>query len=227
MDESMGLKKLLATIKQNKWWLMGGIAFSVFLMSLYLWFVATPIYQSNTQLLISQTEAKETPIQSQDIQANLELINTYSAIVTSPRILEEVGKELNNRYSEERLVEAIKVSNASNSQIIEIIVEDRDPNATVEIANTTANVFKDQILEIMKVNNITVLSNAKKVKNPKPIRPQKALMLTLSLFIGIVVGIICVFVETFFDRSVKGPNDIQYVLGINLLGTINTIKEND
>ena len=88
MDESMGLKKLLATIKQNKWWLMGGIVFSVFLMSLYLWFVATPIYQSNTQLLISQTEAKETPIQSQDIQANLELINTYSAIVTSPRILE-------------------------------------------------------------------------------------------------------------------------------------------
>lgn len=115
MEEIIDLKRIANTIKNKKWWLVGIIIVSVISMSIYLWFIATPIYQSNTQILINQTEENEATIQSQNVQANIDLINTYNVIIKSPRILDEVNKELNNEYSEKELVNAIQVSSASNS----------------------------------------------------------------------------------------------------------------
>lgn len=226
MEDIIDLKKLLVSLKHNKWWLVGAIIFSVGMMSIYLWLIATPIYQSHTQILISQTETKDIALQSQNVQANLDLIDTYNVIIKSPRILGEVSKELKNQYSEDELTQAIQVSNASNSQIIDIKVESSNPNAAAKIANTTATTFQKEIMSIMKVDNVTILSEARVEANPKPIKPQKPMMIVVSLFIGVFVGVAIVFTRNLVDRTIKNDQDVQ-LLGVTFLGTISEIIEEE
>lgn len=222
MEEIIDLKRIANTIKNKKWWLVGIIIVSVISMSIYLWFIATPIYQSNTQILINQKEENEATIQSQNVQANIDLINTYNVIIKSPRILDEVNKELNNEYSEKELVNAIQVSSASNSQIIDIEVRSTSPNSANDIANTTATVFQRDIVTLMKINNVTILSTANEAANSQPISPNKALMLIFSIVFGILLGLISIFIQTLFDRSIKSSKELEQ-FEITFLGTISEI----
>ncbi|KRN57020.1 YveK family protein [Carnobacterium divergens] len=224
MEEIIDLKKILTTIKQNKWWLIGTIVFSLSMMSMYLWFIATPVYQSSTQLLINQTEEKDSILQQQSVQTNLDLINTYNVIIKSPRILDKVKKELKNAYSEKELNESIQVSSATNSQIIDIKVENSSKKATVDIANTTARIFQKEIVSIMKINNVTILSTAKLEKTSKPISPNKTMLMVVALIGGGVIGLILIIMRSLLDRTIKGKEDIE-MLNITVLGSIGELPE--
>lgn len=219
MEEIIDLKKMLTTIKQNKWWLIGTIVFSLSMVGIYLWLIATPIYQSSTQILINQTEEKNSTLQQQNVQTNLDLINTYNVIIKSPRILDEVKEELKNAYSEMELNESIQVSSAANSQIIDIKVENSNQQATVDIANTTARVFQKEIVSIMKINNVTILSTAKLDKNNKPISPNKTMLMIVAFIGGGVIGFVLIILRSLLDRTIKGKEDIE-LLGITVLGSV-------
>ncbi|EUJ16973.1 YveK family protein [Listeria aquatica] len=224
MEELIDLKRIFGAISRGKWYILGAIGLCVCIMSIYLWFIATPVYQSKTQVLVNQVDSSETNIQAQDVQANLQLVDTYSAIVTSPRILKEVEKELGNKYSQAELGGAIQVSNNSNSQIIEIAAEYPSAKGATEIVNKTAQVFERQIPNIMKVDNVTILSQAQYSKTQAPVKPHKSLMLTLSFVIGAIIGIMIIFVQTIFDRTIKSVEDLQDALGLTVLGTVNAFE---
>ncbi|WP_439443087.1 YveK family protein [Listeria aquatica] len=226
MEDIIDLKQIYTTVVKNKWYVIIVFILSVTIMSIYLWFIATPIYQSKTQVLVNQTVTNQN-IQAQEVQANLQLVDTYSSIVTSPRIITEVKKELKNKYSESELMQAIQVSNNSNSQILEIVVEYPDPRSTTEIANKTAEVFTKEIPKIMKVDNVTILSDSKYIDGQAPIKPHKSLMLALAAFIGVLISILIIFIQMFFDRTIKNVDELQSKLGLTLLGTVNEFSHSD
>ncbi|MFC4409999.1 hypothetical protein ACFOZY_06045 [Chungangia koreensis] len=47
-----------------------------------------------------------------------------------------------------------------DSQVVTITVSDPAPFIARDIANTTANVFKREIVEIMSMNNVKILAEA-------------------------------------------------------------------
>lgn len=217
--------RLFTTVNNNKWWLVFTVCTSMLLMVVYLFFMATSVYQSSTQILVNQKENNEAVIQAQNVQANLDLINTYNVIIKSPRILNTVKKNLKNDYSEDELAKAIQVSNAANSQVIEIKVESTDPQEAVAIANETAKVFKKEIFQIMKVNNVDILSIASNKKKFKPVKPRKIIILTLSFFLGVSIGIIIILIRLLLDRTLKNKEEISQVFKLQLLGSIYEITE--
>ncbi|MBC1520093.1 capsular biosynthesis protein [Listeria aquatica] len=224
MEELIDLKRIFGAISRGKWYILGAIGLCVCIMSIYLWFIATPVYQSKTQVLVNQVDSSKTNIQAQDVQANLQLVDTYSAIVTSPRILKEVEKELGNKYSREEIANAVQVNSSSNSQIIEITAEYSSAKGATEIVNKTAQVFEKQIPNIMNFGDVTILSQAQYSKTQAPVKPHKSLMLTLSFVIGAIIGIMIIFVQTIFDRTIKSVEDLQEALGLTVLGTVNAFE---
>lgn len=79
-------------------------------MFIYLQYIATPIYQKSTQILVNQSEStKSNSVDSQTVQADLQLVNTYSTIISSPRILNEVQQDLGKQYDTAELAEMIQV----------------------------------------------------------------------------------------------------------------------
>lgn len=187
------------------------------------YFYLTPIYQASTQLLINQK--REQTVNSGDIQvqANLQLINTYNVIIKSPAILDKVAMKLNSGITSGQLNSAITVSNVQSSQVVIISVRDTNAQRAAEIANTTAEVFQTEIVKIMNVDNVNIL--AKAVENNWPVAPNPIRNIAIALVIGLLLGVGLAFLLDYFDNTIKTELDIEKELGLPVLGVIATIDD--
>lgn len=228
MNEQIDLKKMLLAIRKNSWWLIGIIVVTILSMFIYLQYIATPIYQKSTQILVNQSEStKSNSVDSQTVQADLQLVNTYSTIISSPRILNEVQQDLGKQYDTAELAEMIQVKNATNSQVIDISVEHPDPKVAARIANATARTFTEEIPNIMKIDNVTTLSEAQFLGNETPVKPQKVLMLALAAFAGILFAFAFIFIKLLFERTLTSTEEIEELLGLHVLGEVSAFQNND
>ena len=72
---------------------------------------------------------------------------------------------MNLKETVQDLTQKLDVTNERDSQVISVTAQDKDPKVASEIANVTAEVFKDEVAKIMSVDNVTVLSKAEVLKN--------------------------------------------------------------
>ncbi|NDI34854.1 YveK family protein [Chengkuizengella sediminis] len=222
MEEEIDFKQILQIIIKKIWILIIITLIAILISGLISYYVLTPTYHSSTQLLVAPTNSELQPFNSNDIRFSLELINTYSVIIKSPFILEQVIDELGINYSVAYLNDLITVQTASQSQVFTIEVVNEDSEMAAKITNTIAQVFKENIVGLMNVNNVTILAEAK--ASSVPIKPNPTLIIALSVVASVLVSLVLIFIIEFFDNSVKTEQDIDD-LGLSVLGTINKIKK--
>jgi len=217
MEETISLKEIFQTIRKRLWLITIMTAVIVATVGVVSFFFLTPIYQSSTQILVNQ-KASETPyINQAEIRTNIELINTYNEIIKTPAILDLVKEELNLTES---LSNLITVGSSNNSQVMKITVEHTDPQMAVNIANTTANVFKEEIVKIMNVDNVSILSPAELPENPVPVKPNPMLNMAIGLVVGLMAGVGLAFLLEYLDNTIKSEQDIERLLELPVLGAI-------
>jgi len=225
MEETISLQDLFKTIRKR----LGLIALltilAITVAGVISFLVLTPMYQTSTEILVNQSPTETGQLTNQNIQTDLQLINTYSGIIKSPAILDKVAEEIGGELTTAQLINKITVSNANQSQIVNITVQDEDPAKAVEIANTTASVFESDIQELMNVDNVTILSPAVLSENPSPVAPNPMLNMAIAAVVGLMLGVGIAFLLEYLDTSLKNEQDIEDVLGIPLLGVISPIKE--
>ncbi|MDN7244693.1 YveK family protein [Planococcus shenhongbingii] len=225
MEETISLQELFATLKKRLALIIALTVLAVLIAGVISYNFLTPIYQTNTQILVNQEKTDASQLLNQNIQTDLQLINTYSVIIKSPAILDQVSQQLDLGLSVEALTEKISVTNAENSQVVNISVQDPDPAIAVDIANTTAAVFQEEIQELMKVDNVSILSPAVMKENPSPVAPNPMLNMAIAAVVGLMLGVGIAFLLEYLDTSLKNEQDIEDILGVPLLGVISPIKE--
>src|SRR5699024_3983111 len=227
MEETIELQQIF-TILKKRMKLIIGTAVAVLAIAAFISFVIlTPIYESSTQLLVNKEIEEETQFNSQDIQTNLQLIETYSLIIKSPAILDIVAERLNGEYTVSQLNEKISVNSVEQSQVIDIKVQDKSPNVAATIANETAKVFQEEIVELMNVDNVNILSTAEVSENPSPIKPNPTLNMAIGLVLGAMLAIGVAFLLEYLDTTVKNEKDVEELLDLPVLGAISTITDNE
>ncbi|MBU9713499.1 YveK family protein [Evansella tamaricis] len=227
MEETISLKEIYETLKKRVLLIIALAVVALVASAIYSYGFLTPIYQSSTQLLVNQSREDGQFYTQSDLRTNMDLINTYNVIITSPRILEPVIEELGLERSYGALRNQITVGSERDSQVLFIRVEDPDPATAVAIANTTAAVFQEDIYEIMSVDNVSVLSSAELSPNPSPIRPNPNLNMAIALVVGLMAGVGIAFLLEFLDNTIKTEEQLETVLGIPALGSISSINEKD
>lgn len=225
MEETISLQELFSTLKKRLGLILILTILAVIIAGVVSYTLLTPIYQTSTQILVNQEQTEATQLTNQNIQTDLQLINTYSVIIKSPAILDQVAQQLDLGLTAEQLNSKITVSNAENSQVVNVAVEDADPAIAVDIANTTADVFQNEILELMNVDNVSILSPAVLKEDPTPIKPNPMLNMAIAAVIGLMLGVGIAFLLEYLDTTIKSDQDIEDVLGIPLLGMISPIEE--
>ncbi len=154
-------------------------------------------------------------------------MGTYSEIIESPVILEQVISQLGLDMSYEELAEKVTVEIAESSQLLNIQVHDADLAAAVEIANRTAEIFEVEVTELMGVDNVFILSQAVVMDNQTPVSPNPPLNILLAAVVGLLVGAAVVFILQYLDTTLRGEQDIHDVLGIPVLGAISPMNEEE
>ncbi|WHY61516.1 YveK family protein [Cytobacillus firmus] len=225
MEETISLKELFQTLKKRFSLIIAITIVAVMISGIVSYFVLTPIYQSSTQILVNQAKDEQGVYTAGEVQTNLQLINTYNVIIKSAAILELVKKELNLDITTGALNEKITVQSEQNSQVVTISVQDEDPQMAADIANKTAEVFQKEIVNIMNVNNVTILAKAELGENPSPVKPQPLLNIAIAMVVGLMAGVGIAFLLEYLDNTIKDEQDIEKAVGLPVLGVIATIEE--
>ncbi|MEH6949681.1 Wzz/FepE/Etk N-terminal domain-containing protein [Bacillus sp. JJ634] len=223
MEETISLKELFLTIRKRLNLIISIAVLAVMVSGIISYFLLNPIYQASTQLLVNQSKNEEALYSNNEVQTNLQLINTYNVIIKSNAILDLVKEDLKLDMTTAELNGKISVASEQNSQVLNIIVTDESPKTAANIANKTAEVFQEEIVKIMKVDNVTILAEATVVDNPAPIKPQPLLNIAIALVVGLMAGVGLAFLLEYLDNTIKNEQDIEKLLELPVLGVITKI----
>lgn len=223
MEDTINLKDLFKILKK-RWYLIALMSILAITISGVLsYFVFTPIYQSSTQILVNQKNRDNVQLNTDTINTDLQLINTYSVIIKSPAILNKVIDQLDLKTTANSLTNQISVNSEQESQVINLSVQDTDPNKAMNIANTITEVFESEIKNMMEVNNVKIITPA--TSEEVPIKPIPILNMVIATVIGLMIGIGLTILLEYFDNSIKTEQDIEEVLGVPILGLISPFSQ--
>ncbi|MFD2829927.1 YveK family protein [Corticicoccus populi] len=219
MVNNMSFEEIINILKRYSALILlmtAGFMLAAFLITFFL---ITPKYEANTQILISESETN-TPINNQSIETSLQLINTYRDIILSPLVLDDVIEQMNLGITSDELAVQLTVSQADNSQVLNVTAVDDRPETAADISNEVSNVFHQKVLEIMNVDNVTIISPARLETDPAPIFPNTLLNVAAGGMAGGVIAVVIAFLRAVFDTKVRNEEDVRRHLDLPVLGSI-------
>jgi capsular polysaccharide biosynthesis protein len=225
MEETISLRELMDTLKKRISLILFITLTAVIVSGGVSFFLLTPVYQSSTQLLVNQSKSEQPAYNPGEIQTNLQLMKTYNVIIKSPTILEKVINDLNLNMTVSQLNSKITVGSEGESQVINLSVQDTDPQKAAEIANKTASVFQNEIPDIMNVDNVSILAKAEVGETQSPIKPKPVLNIAIAAVVGLMIGVGLAFLLEFLDNTVKTEQEVEKLLGVPVLGSITRIED--
>lgn len=214
--EDIDLKDLFNYFKKKIPLFLAITTLIVALGSVYSLFLQQPIYQSRATIILGSN--KSNPITHNEVNINKNLVDTYSQVVKSRRVLDKVLDKLSLDYSYEKLLRQISVSSIKNTEIIEITVLNPEPARAKDVANATAEFFTQEISGLYNVENVNVLDYAIEPHLPHNIDPLRQGIIYLA--IGIFLGFAVIFIVYYFDRTIKTAEQIEHHIKLPLIGKI-------
>src|SRR6056297_164072 len=221
LDEEIDLRQLFNIIRKRLVWIISITILFIIISALVSFFILTPIYQSSTTLMVNKTFSESevlNQIQISDINVNIRLAETYSEIIKSRRVVSKVIEDMNLEMSYEGLRNITDVSLVKDTEFIKINVQHPSPRMATNIANKLAEVFQEEVLVIMNVDNVKTLDQAVVPKNP--IKPNKIMNIAIAGVLGLMISIGLVFLVEFLDKTIKTPEEVERYLGLSIIGAI-------
>lgn len=225
MEEEISLVELFNILKKHLTTIVFSMVVTTLLAGVYTFVIATPMYESSTEMLVSQSSDENLGMSRQDIDTSLQLINTYSDIIRNEVILTPVIEELDLDMEVGQLRGNVTVARESDSQVFSIQVRDENPYAASEIANTISKIFQSKIDQIMNVDNVTVISAA--IPETSAVSPNNLLNLVIGFVLGGMIGIMITFIRELLDTTVKSDDFITNEVGWPILGEISVFTKDD
>lgn len=157
-----------------------------------------------------------------DQQLSQKLASTYSQIIMSEAISDPVisNLDLYNKYGidSEKYGKIVKVSSANNTEVIDVSVTTTDPVLSADIANEVVDVFEDKIYDIMRIENVTTLTDAKIPQKKSGPSAMKNTM--IGGLLGVLICGAIIVIQLFTDTKIKTEDEVKKILDYPIIGSI-------
>ena len=182
--------------------------------------IKKPLYTTYTTIILTKSNEAQasTTITQNDILLNQKLVETYTKIIKSKLVLDQVISETGITYTAEELGQNVAVEAYENTEMLKISVTDSDPELSASIANSIAQVFSGEVAKIYQMNNISVIDIAQvpeEVSNDTLTRD-----FFIALFISIFGSIGVIFIIYYFDDSIKLTDDLEEEIGMPVIAKV-------
>ena len=214
------LQKLLRAYLR-KWWLIGACALFVGLaVLLYTMNFVTPTYRTNITVIVnnSNTEQIIEEITGTNLSASQKLVNTYSAIVKSPSVLERVAEQDGLDYSVEQLVGMITTQQINETELFYVYVTHTNGEEAKIIADTIGQVALPRIEELVEGSSAKVVDYASVPRDRYS--PNYSRSGIVGAAIGTVIALIYVTMRYLLDVRLKTSEDMEAIFDLPVLGQI-------
>ena len=208
----MVMKKHLAAI------LLAGIV-GLVIMFAYTSFLATPLYSASSMMYVMPDNSNSMNSSTlSDMQVGQQLTSDYSSMIKSRSFMEDVIKKLNLTIDYQQLLEKVEVTNPTSSRILQVTVNDPNPQTAADIANEVASVAESKLKEITGMQAIKIYEEA--AAPDRPSSPSLKKNCALGLLAGLVLAMAVVTILYLLDDTIKTEDDIEKYLGMTTLAVL-------
>jgi capsular polysaccharide biosynthesis protein len=218
----------MISLLKKRWWVIFLVTAILTTTTFYINEVLlTTVYSNSSSLIVNEQNQQRSPLKVDDILLYEKLMGTYKDIMMSKRILQPAAQQLGKGLSYDDLFEMVRISTKSNSQVIKITAVHSDYQIATDIANTVAETFKQNLHDIMAVNNVQILDKAELKETPDIIAPRKTLNTGLAFMLGLLLSSSLIIILRFMDHRVRTEEDLLISSDLPLIGTIPSISSKE
>lgn len=200
----------------------------IFVLSLVLFGLAgllvtktfiTPKYESAVMMIVNTKQENTTTVTNDNITSAQNLVATYSIIVKSNTVLDQVIEKLGLDLEYRDLYDMVYVNAMDDTQIMRIAVRDTDPARAEKIVTQLAEIAPDIIVDAAEAGSCKVIS--KVATTEKPVYPSTKRNVAISMAIGFLLSVVFVAIrELTKEVNIVDDSDVQKYLGLPILGVI-------
>ena len=218
MEEAIDLSKYFFVLKKKMWLICLSAIVCGGISGLVSFYILEPVYEANTSLIVNK-EIKKTQITTtDDLNYVQKLAITYGEIIKSRTVITSKIEKLKLDMTYEELEKIISVSNVSDTQIIKISIEHKNPVLATKICNTIPEIFTKEVQRISKASGVEVIDKA--IVPEEPIKPNKIMNIAIAMLLGVMVSVFVICLTEALNTSIKEPKDIEEKLGIPVFGVV-------
>ena len=187
----------------------------------YSKFLKKPMYSTSTTILLVKGDdngVSGDTIDQNDITLNQKLVSTYSQIIKSRLVVNQVIDYLKLDYTYSDLSKRISVQSIDDTEVLKVTVTDADPEMAAVIANKIASVFDKEVSDIYNINNVSVLDEAIVTENPSNIHTIKDAV--IAALVGFVLSSGIVFVIFYFDDIIRDTESLESEMELPILAKV-------
>lgn len=181
-------------------------------------FLMTPQYQASALMIVNTRQDTTANVTSDQLNSASKLVSTYSIIVKSDTVLNQVIANLGLSMSYETLAGKVGVAAVDDTQVMEITVTDANPDGARQVCEQITQVAPDAILTAVEAGSVKVISAAS--VDPDPVSPNVMRNTAIAGVLGLVVCLGVLFLQVLLDNKINTEEDVTKQLGLNVIGVI-------
>lgn len=175
------------------------------------------IYEATAIVRVVPPEQGADASSFSQVQSSQALARTYAELFKSRNVFEAAVERGDPPVSPSSLASATTVSHVEGTELIEVRVEDSDPNQASSLADLLANTF---IAERDTSGGESLVLADPAPLPAQPVRPSLPLNLALALLLGSIVAVGGALLLNFYGDRVSSPEEIEELVGAPILGSL-------
>ncbi|MFD1772540.1 YveK family protein [Paenibacillus rhizophilus] len=228
LSQELDLRDYFRIIRKRLWLIVGIVILACGIAGIYSVYIKNPVYEASTKIIVNQTpnQSAVAQLDLNQINTNIQLINTYKEIIKTPAILDIVASKYPQfDLTTDELMKKVNVSSVNNTQVMTLVVRDNSYSKAAEVVNAISLVFKQEIPDLFNVQNVSILNEAKvnPIQAPGPVEPNVMLNLAIAFVVSLMIGLGIAFLLEYMDDTLKTEADIEQVLGLPTLAMITRV----
>lgn len=217
------LWELFQILLKNWLWILLSTLGCAILGLLITMFLITPKYRAEATMIVNTRQDQTATVTNDQITSAQKLVDTYSIIIRSRRVIDPIMEKLNIEDDYESFVKNIIVESVNDTQVMSIQVENKDPEIALQVVQEIVDRAPGAIISTVEAGSVNVVSEPY-VNAEVPVSPSKLKNTAIAAFIGLFISSGAFLLITFLDNTFKSEEDIQKQLGLVTIGIIPTTE---
>lgn len=181
-------------------------------------FLMNPKYDSSALMIVNTRQDVNANVTSDQINSAIKLVSTYSIIIKSDTVLQQVIDNLGLNLTYAQLNKRVTVAAVDDTQVMKITVQSDSPEWARQVCEQIITVAPDVIKEAVEAGSVKVISNASLATEPVSPNIMKNTMLAAAVGFVLVIGIIVL--QVLLDNKINTEEDVTKYLDMTVLGVI-------
>lgn len=184
-----------------------------------IFFVRNTYTATASMYVLAQGESSNSTNLYSDLNASQMLTNDVAKLLKSDRIVNQVGSEVG---VEELKGYKVDVTSETTSRVITLSVTGSDPQTAADIVNKMIKDVSDVARSVMNIRSVNPINQAQAPISPSG--PNRLLYTVVAFLAGLFAAIVIVVVADMLNTRVRGPEDLEELIDVPVIGRIPTIE---